>query len=39
MVLSFFVYGCVTYLSECQCDNYLCLLLSAAGVGGYVIER
>ena len=39
MVLSFFVHGCVTYLSECQCDNYLCMLQIAAGVDAYVTER
>ena len=39
MMLSFFVHGCVTYLPECQRDNYLCLLLFAAGIDAYVIER
>jgi hypothetical protein len=35
----FFLHGCVTYLLECQCDNYLCLLPFAAGIDGYVIEE
>jgi hypothetical protein len=30
--------GRVTYLPEYQRNNYLCLLPSAAGVDGYVIE-
>ena len=38
MVLSFFMLGRVTYLLECQRDNYLCLLPFAAGIDGYVIE-
>lgn len=39
MMLSFFMLGRVTYFAEYQCNNYLCLLPSAAGVDAYVTER
>lgn len=38
MMLSFFMLGRVTYLSEYQRNNYLCLLPSAAGIDAYVTE-